>query len=117
MSNSDFWEMSALIVQTYSSASTTRAQAVHSKRSRCHRLSSGAAGWADDLTVVRGAAVRWCARRHAGRINYIESICVLSLPRRWAYIVDGVMTPEELLTTTRSVRRRLDLTRPVPREL
>lgn len=26
------------------------------------------------------------------------------------------MTPEELLTTTRSVRRRLDLTRPVPRE-
>ena len=27
------------------------------------------------------------------------------------------MTPEELLTTTRSVRRRLDLTRPVPREL
>jgi nitroreductase len=27
------------------------------------------------------------------------------------------MTPEELLTTTRSVRRRLDLDRPVPREL
>jgi nitroreductase len=27
------------------------------------------------------------------------------------------MTPEDLLTTTRSVRRRLDLTRPVPREL
>jgi nitroreductase len=27
------------------------------------------------------------------------------------------MTPEELLSTTRSVRRRLDLTRPVPREL
>jgi nitroreductase len=27
------------------------------------------------------------------------------------------MTPEELLTTTRSVRRRLDLERPVPREL
>ncbi len=27
------------------------------------------------------------------------------------------MTPEELLTTTRSVRRRLDLNRPVPREL
>jgi nitroreductase len=27
------------------------------------------------------------------------------------------MTPEQLLTTTRSVRRRLDLTRPVPREL
>jgi nitroreductase len=27
------------------------------------------------------------------------------------------MTPEELLTTTRSVRRRLDLTRPVPRAL
>jgi nitroreductase len=27
------------------------------------------------------------------------------------------MTPEELLTTTRSVRRRLDLTRPVPPEL
>jgi nitroreductase len=27
------------------------------------------------------------------------------------------MTPEELLTTTRSVRRRLDLARPVPREL
>jgi nitroreductase len=27
------------------------------------------------------------------------------------------MTPEELLTTTRSVRRRLDLTRAVPREL
>lgn len=27
------------------------------------------------------------------------------------------MTPLELLTTTRSVRRRLDLTRPVPREL
>lgn len=27
------------------------------------------------------------------------------------------MTPEELLTTTRSVRRRLDLQRPVPREL
>jgi nitroreductase len=27
------------------------------------------------------------------------------------------MTPEELLTTTRSVRRRLDLSRPVPREL
>ena len=28
-----------------------------------------------------------------------------------------VMTPEQLLTTTRSVRQRLDLTRPVPREL
>lgn len=27
------------------------------------------------------------------------------------------MTPDELLTTTRSVRRRLDLSRPVPREL
>src|SRR3954452_60791 len=27
------------------------------------------------------------------------------------------MTPDELLTTTRTVRRRLDLTRPVPREL
>jgi nitroreductase len=27
------------------------------------------------------------------------------------------MTPDELLTTTRSVRRRLDLTRPVPMEL
>jgi nitroreductase len=27
------------------------------------------------------------------------------------------MTPDELLTTTRSVRRRLDLTRPVPRDL
>ena len=27
------------------------------------------------------------------------------------------MTPEELLTTTRSVRRRLDFERPVPREL
>lgn len=27
------------------------------------------------------------------------------------------LTPEELLTTTRSVRRRLDLSRPVPREL
>ncbi|HEY0451715.1 nitroreductase family protein [Actinophytocola sp.] len=27
------------------------------------------------------------------------------------------MTPEELLTTTRSVRKRLDLTRPVPMEL
>ncbi|WP_372444757.1 nitroreductase family protein [Crossiella equi] len=27
------------------------------------------------------------------------------------------MTPDELLTTTRSVRKRLDLTRPVPREL
>ena len=27
------------------------------------------------------------------------------------------LTPAELLTTTRSVRRRLDLTRPVPREL
>jgi nitroreductase len=27
------------------------------------------------------------------------------------------MTPEELLITTRSVRRRLDLSRPVPREL
>ncbi len=27
------------------------------------------------------------------------------------------MTPDELLTTTRSVRRRLDLDRPVPREL
>jgi nitroreductase len=27
------------------------------------------------------------------------------------------MTPEELLTTTRTVRRRLDLQRPVPREL
>jgi nitroreductase len=27
------------------------------------------------------------------------------------------LTPDELLTTTRSVRRRLDLTRPVPREL
>jgi nitroreductase len=27
------------------------------------------------------------------------------------------MTPEELLSTTRSVRQRLDLTRPVPREL
>lgn len=27
------------------------------------------------------------------------------------------MTPEELLTTTRSVRRRLDLERPVPRDL
>lgn len=28
-----------------------------------------------------------------------------------------VITPDELLTTTRAVRRRLDLTRPVPREL
>jgi len=27
------------------------------------------------------------------------------------------LTPDELLTTTRSVRKRLDLTRPVPREL
>lgn len=27
------------------------------------------------------------------------------------------MTPDELLTTTRAVRKRLDLTRPVPREL
>ncbi|NKQ55806.1 nitroreductase family protein [Amycolatopsis sp. K13G38] len=27
------------------------------------------------------------------------------------------MTPEELLTTTRTVRKRLDLTRPVPRDL
>src|SRR5215471_8693012 len=30
---------------------------------------------------------------------------------------EGIMTPEELLTTTRSVRRRLDLTRTVAREL
>jgi nitroreductase len=29
----------------------------------------------------------------------------------------GGMTPDELLTTTRTVRRRLDLTRPVPSEL
>jgi nitroreductase len=29
----------------------------------------------------------------------------------------GGLTPDELLTTTRSVRRRLDLDRPVPREL
>ena len=28
-----------------------------------------------------------------------------------------MLTPDELLTTTRSVRKRLDLTRPVPREL
>ena len=28
-----------------------------------------------------------------------------------------MLTPDELLTTTRAVRRRLDLTRPVPREL
>jgi len=27
------------------------------------------------------------------------------------------MTPEELLTTTRTVRKRLDLTRPVPLDL
>jgi nitroreductase len=29
----------------------------------------------------------------------------------------GVLTPDELLTTTRSVRKRLDLTRPVPLDL
>jgi nitroreductase len=29
----------------------------------------------------------------------------------------GMMTPEELLTTTRTVRKRLDLTRPVPLDL
>src|SRR5581483_10977809 len=29
----------------------------------------------------------------------------------------GVLSPDELLSTTRAVRRRLDLTRPVPDEL
>jgi nitroreductase len=32
-------------------------------------------------------------------------------------MLDVPLTPEELLTTTRSVRKRLDLTRPVPLEL
>lgn len=36
---------------------------------------------------------------------------------RCAIIPDVPLTPEELLTTTRSVRKRLDLTRPVPLEL
>ena len=57
---------------------------------------------------------------HPGRaddqrvIHY--QIVGLSLP--WCAIMPGVpLTPDELLTTTRSVRKRLDLTRPVPLEL
>lgn len=36
---------------------------------------------------------------------------------RCAILPDVSLTPDELLTTTRSVRRRLDLTRPVPLDL
>ncbi len=37
------------------------------------------------------------------------------LPWPWCAIMPGVpLTTDELLTTTRSVRKRLDLTRPVP---
>src|SRR5580693_4693187 len=39
----------------------------------------------------------------------------VSLSRPWCAIMPGVpLTTDELLTTTRSVRKRLDLTRPVP---
>jgi len=39
----------------------------------------------------------------------------VSLSWPWCAIIPGVpLTPDELLTTTRSVRKRLDLTRPVP---
>jgi len=39
----------------------------------------------------------------------------VSLSWPWCAIMPGVpLTPDELLTTTRSVRKRLDLTRPVP---
>ena len=39
----------------------------------------------------------------------------VSVSKPWCAIMPGVpLTPDELLTTTRSVRKRLDLTRPVP---
>src|SRR5260370_7196888 len=42
----------------------------------------------------------------------------VSLSWPWRAIMPGVpLTPDELLTTTRSVRKRLDLTRPVPLDL
>src|SRR2546425_10304358 len=42
----------------------------------------------------------------------------VSLSWPWCAIMPGVpLTPDELLTTTRSVRKRLDLTRPVPLDL
>ena len=42
----------------------------------------------------------------------------VSLAWPWCAIMPGVpLTPEELLTTTRSVRKRLELTRPVPLDL
>ena len=42
----------------------------------------------------------------------------VSLFLPWCAIMPGVpLTPDELLTTTRSVRKRLDLTRPVPLDL
>ena len=42
----------------------------------------------------------------------------VSLSRPWCAIMPGVpLTTDELLTTTRSVRKRLDLTRPVPLDL
>jgi nitroreductase len=45
-------------------------------------------------------------------------LCGVSLSWPWCAIMPGVpLTPDELLTTTRSVRKRLDLTRPVPLDL
>src|ERR1700704_136967 len=45
-------------------------------------------------------------------------LCGASLSWPWCAIMPGVpLTPDELLTTTRSVRKRLDLTRPVPLDL
>jgi hypothetical protein len=42
----------------------------------------------------------------------------VSLSWPWCAIMPGVpLTTDELLTTTRSVRKRLDLTRPVPLDL
>jgi nitroreductase len=46
----------------------------------------------------------------------VAASCSASPPRWWR-IVEVAMTPEELLSTTRSVRRRLDFDRPVPAEI
>jgi hypothetical protein len=53
---------------------------------------------------------------HGPAVGSAASSAGLSFP--WCAIMPGVpLTPDEMLTTTRSVRKRLDLTRPVPLEL
>ena len=57
-------------------------------------------------------------RPRSSPVLFGPSCAAWSKPRSgFNSVSSGLMTPEELLTTTRSVRRRLDFTRPVPSEL